>query len=163
MQDFHTIIDSLQLQPHPEGGFYKEIYRSENIVSESTSTRDKSACTSIYFLLAGHDFSCWHRIKSDETWFFHYGCDVHIHLFNKDKMLETIQLGLEAKKFQMTLPANTWFSAKIVNEASFCLVSCVVAPGFEFDEFEIAKREALLVEYGSSDEHIQAIKAFTRS
>ncbi len=163
MQDFQTIIDSLQLQPHPEGGFYKEIYRSENIVFESTSTREKSACTSIYFLLVGQDFSCWHRIKSDETWFFHSGCDVLVHFFNKDKMLETRQLGLEAKKFQMTLPANTWFAAKTTNEASYCLVSCVVAPGFEFDEFEIAKREQLLVEYGSSDQHIEAIKAFTRS
>ena len=163
MLEINSLIEALHLELHPEGGYYREMHRSQTIVYAVNSLEQKSAYTSIYYLLSGGDFSSWHRIKSDETWFFHYGCDVLIHLFNEDKMLETIQLGLEAKKFQMTLVANTWFSAQITNEASFCLVSCVVAPGFEFDEFEIAKREQLLIEYGSSDKHIEAIKAFTRS
>jgi predicted cupin superfamily sugar epimerase len=163
MQDIDTIIDSLQLHPHPEGGFYKEMYRSKTIVHDSSTERDKSACTSIYFLLSGQDFSCWHRIKSDETWFHHLGCDVLIYFFNESQNLKTVQLGPKAQNFQGTIPANAWFAAKPLNEDSFCLVSCVVAPGFEFDEFEIAKRDVLLDEYGNSQENIQAIEAFTRN
>jgi len=163
MQDIHTIIDALHLKQHPEGGFYKEMYRSEVTVKDVNGFGNKSAYTSIYYLLSGKDFSAWHRIKSDETWYFHLGCDVLIYFFDKDKFLRTIQVGMTSKNLQATIPAHTWFAAKPLSENDFCLVSCAVAPGFEFDDFEIAGRDALLKEFGSSAENGQIIEALTRA
>jgi predicted cupin superfamily sugar epimerase len=163
MQDIHAIIDALHLDPHPEGGFYKEMYRSELAVKDLKGSGHKSAYTSIYYLLSGKDFSAWHRIKSDETWYFHLGCDVLIYFFDDNKLLHTIQVGMTSKNFQATIPANTWFAAKPLNENTFCLVSCAVAPGFEFDDFEIARREDLSKEFGTSPKNIQIIEALTRT
>jgi predicted cupin superfamily sugar epimerase len=162
MRDKQTIIETLGLQPHPEGGFYKETYRSDIAVKRSGEGDNKSALTSIYYLLDGNDFSAWHRIKSDETWYFHLGCDLCIYFFDEHKSLQTVQLGLTAKRLQTTVPANTWFAAKPTSENEFCLVSCAVAPGFEFNEFEIAEREALTKQFGKSDENIEMIQKLTR-
>lgn len=163
MQDIHAIINALDLKPHPEGGFYKEIHRSAKIVHDSKYSRDKSAYTSIYYLLSGTDFSAWHRIQSDETWYFHLGCDIHIYFIDQNKLLRKVQLGATSSNFQITIPAGTWFAAKPVNVDAFCLVSCAVAPGFDFDEFEIGRREDLLRDFGTSANTIQIIEALTRS
>jgi len=161
MQTVNSLVDDLKLLPHPEGGFYREMYRSPTIVSAEGAGL-KSAYTSIYYLLASEDFSSWHRIKSDETWYFHGGCDVTIYFFDEAKELQTIQLGLESNCLQATIPANTWFAAKPIHQNSFCLVSCAVAPGFEFADFEIGKRDSLLSEFGHSSNNINAIEALTR-
>jgi predicted cupin superfamily sugar epimerase len=163
MQDIHTIIDALHLEPHPEGGFYKEMYRSEIAVNDLKGSVNKSAYTSIYYLLSGKDFSAWHRIKSDETWYFHLGCDVLIYFFDENKLLRTLQVGMASKNLQATIPAHTWFAAKPLSENAFCLFSCAVAPGFEFDDFEIARREDLSKEFGTSAENIRMIEALTRA
>ena len=162
MQDIQSIIDALKLLPHPEGGYYKEVHRAQTIVKAGACATDKSAYTSIYYLLSGTDFSSWHRIKSDETWFFHLGCDVLIYFFDENKVLQTIQLGLAAQNFQATIPANTWFSAKPVSDTSFCLVSCVVAPGFEFNDFQLGTRDELIKEFGGSLINAQAVEDLTR-
>lgn len=162
MQTVNSLVDDLKLLPHPEGGFYREMYRSPTIVS-ANGAGQKSAYTSIYYLLASEDFSSWHRIKSDETWYFHSGCDVSIYFFDENKALQTIQLGLDSKCLQATIPANTWFSAKPISQNSFCLVSCAVAPGFEFADFEIGQRDSLLKEFDHSLDNIKAIEALTRA
>ena len=162
MQEIRSIIDTLHLLPHPEGGHYREIHRSRMVVKDLTGAINKSAYTSIYYLLSGKDFSSWHRITSDETWYFHLGGDVLIYFFDEKQILKSIQLGLISKMFQATIPANTWFAAKPANENSFCLVSCAVAPGFEFGDFEIANRGQLLKEFGNSIENIKMIEALTR-
>lgn len=162
MHDFQAIVDTLHLEPHPEGGFYKEMYRSEIAVKGHKDSGNKSAHTSIYYLLQGKDFSAWHRIKSDETWYFHLGCDLLIYFFDEDKLLRSIQIGMASKNLQATIPANTWFAAKPVIENAFCLVSCAVAPGFEFDDFEIALRSDLLSHFGNTARNIQIIEALTR-
>lgn len=162
MHDMHTIIDILDLKPHPEGGYFKEIHRSKRIVHDLKGSGNKSAYTSIYYLLSGDDFSTWHRIKSDETWYFHHGCNLMIYLFDEDKLLRTTIIGIESVNLQVTIPANTWFAAKPLEKHAYCLVSCAVAPGFEFNDFEIASRNNLLKEFGNSAENIQMIKAFTR-
>jgi predicted cupin superfamily sugar epimerase len=162
MQTVNTLVEDLQLLPHPEGGFYKEMYRSPTIVNADGLVQ-KSAYTSIYYLLSGNDFSSWHRIKSDETWYFHTGCNVIIYFFDQNKALQTIQLGLDSKCLQATIPANTWFAAKPVNENLFCLVSCAVAPGFEFTDFEIGQRNSLLIEFGGTIDGVNAIEALTRA
>ncbi len=163
MHDFKIIIQDLNLIPHPEGGFYKETFRSKQLINRVNSQNICSAYTCIYYLLSGLDFSSWHRISSDETWFFHQGCDLTIYLFNQNKSLETIQLGLESKQLQITIPANTWFAAKPLMETSYSLVSCAVAPGFEFAEFEIGNRAHLLDEFGNSSMNINIIKSLTRA
>lgn len=163
MQDALAIIDTLNLDPHPEGGFYKELHRSKTRVKNLIDPSAKNAYTSIYYLLSGRDFSAWHRIKSDETWYFHCGCDVLIYFFDENKLLRTIQVGMTSKNLQTTIPAHTWFAAKPLNENEFSLVSCAVAPGFEFADFEIAEREALTKEFGASAENIQLIQKFTRA
>ena len=162
MQTVNSLVEDLSLLPHPEGGFYREMYRSPTMVSAEGAGL-KSAYTSIYYLLASEDFSSWHRIKSDETWYFHNGCDVIIYFFDENKALQTIQLGLDSKCLQATIPANTWFAAKPISQNSFCLVSCAVAPGFEFADFEIGQRDSLLREFGHSTNNIKGIEAHTRA
>ena len=162
MQTIDSLVYDLQLLPHPEGGFYREMYRSPTILNADGLVQ-KSAYTSIYYLLPGNDFSSWHRIKSDETWYFHSGCDVVIYFFDENKVLQTVQLGLDSKCLQATISANTWFAAKPISQDSFCLVSCAVAPGFEFADFEIGQRDSLLNEFGDSLDYIKAIEALTRT
>ena len=163
MLDFNSIIEDLNLLPHPEGGFYKETHRSNITVNSALHTGEKSAYTAIYYLLGGEDFSSWHRIQSDETWFFHFGCDVLIYFFDDEKALQIIQLGMESKNLQLTIPSNTWFAAKPMDEASFSLVSCAVGPGFEFGDFEIGDRNKLLNEFGRIAKNTQAIEVLTRA
>ena len=162
MLDFDSIIEDLNLIPHPEGGFYKETYRSNITVNSALHSGEKSAYTAIYYLLGGKDFSSWHRIQSDETWFFHSGCDVLIHFFDDKKVLQIIPLGMESQNLQLTISSNTWFAAKPMDQTSFSLVSCAVAPGFEFSDFEIGDRNTLLNEFGGIAKNTQAIEAFTR-
>ena len=162
MHDFTNIIQDLNLIPHPEGGFYKETYRSNQLINRINSQTVRSAYTCIYYLLSGLDYSSWHRISSDETWFFHQGCDLTIYLFNQNKSLKIIQLGFESKQLQITIPANTWFAAKPSIETSYSLVSCAVAPGFEFVDFEIGSRATLLDECGNSVININIIESLTR-
>lgn len=162
MQEIDRLVNTLQLEPHPEGGFYKEMHRSTTVVRDANGASKKSALTSIYYLLSGNDFSSWHRISSDETWYFHLGCDVLIYFFDQNKILQTLQLGHESQNLQATILANTWFAAKPLQHDSFSLVSCAVAPGFEFEDFEIANREALLTEFGNSAGNRKAIEMFTR-
>ena len=141
-------IAHLQLLPHPEGGFYKEVFRSETEVMRPPSLLAKRACTSIYYLLEGEDFSGFHRIASDEIWYFHKGLPLHIHVFvgNGEHMI--MELSDEANdNLSDEDKAGLWFAAEIPSKNGFALVSCAVAPGFEFDEFEMADKEQLTTLY----------------
>ena len=162
MCEINAVINSLGLEPHPEGGFYREMHRASSLVKEANGN-SKNAYSSIYYLLSGHDFSAWHRIQSDETWFFHLGCDIPIHYFDPQNELSSVQIGLESMQFQATIPAGKWFAAKPVRAESFCLVSCVVGPAFSFTEFEMGERQFLLDNYGTSEKSIEAIRALTRA
>jgi predicted cupin superfamily sugar epimerase len=88
---------------------------------------------------------------------------VLIYFFDENKLLRTLQVGMASKNLQATIPAHTWFAAKPLSENAFCLLSCAVAPGFEFDDFEIARREDLLKQFGTSTENIRIIEALTRA
>jgi len=142
------IVDKLKLIPHPEGGFYTETYRSDyTIVNERKENINIS--TAIYYLLEDEDKSLFHRIQSDELWFFHLGQPLEIILI-QSKHLTTIILGNDIKKDefpQVRIPANTWFAARVKNAKGFSLVSCTVSPGFDFADFDLAKREDLVQQY----------------
>lgn len=141
-------IDHLNLQSHPEGGYYKEVFRSANEVTRVGATVPKQACTSIYYLLEGKDFSGFHRLASDELWYFHKGAPLHIHVIDHDGTHTTIELSdTDTGSLQALIPPNTWFAAEITSATGFALVSCAVAPGFDFAEFEMAKKDDLLVQY----------------
>ncbi|MCB5363814.1 cupin domain-containing protein [Pusillimonas sp. CC-YST705] len=144
-----VLIQAMGLAPHPEGGHYRETYRSTQRVMRPDGA-SRHAGTAIYFLLATGEYSAWHRIASDEIWHFHAGSPLRIHVLHKGK-LATLHLGhpveLPGAQFQHVVPAGAWFAAEPMparNEREgYSLVGCTVAPGFEFSEFELATPEAL--------------------
>jgi uncharacterized protein len=157
-------IEHLSLLPHPEGGFYKENYRSsETIASSHLPSRyeqDRSLGTSIYFLLRSEDRSVFHRLKSDEIWHFYAGTAATIYFLNNHGVSEHV-VGDRIEKgesLQVVIPAGTWFSAEVKTPDSYCLVGCTVAPGFDFSDFEMG-RSAELIHHFPGQEVL--IKRFT--
>jgi predicted cupin superfamily sugar epimerase len=153
-------IEKLNLKQHPEGGFYSETYRSKETISKDSLpdryTSDHSFGTAIYFLLRSEDVSAFHRLKSDELWFFHLGSPVEV-VFLTETGAESRVLGTDFEKgehLQLVIPANTWFGARVLTDDGYVLVSCTVCPGFEFQDFELGKRGDLLVEFPGSSEVI---------
>ncbi len=157
-------INSLNLLPHPEGGYYKESYRSSGEIKNSTLPEsfigNRAFSTAIYFLLEKGNFSAFHRIKSDELWHYYDGDPIAIHVINNDGTLVTHMLGMQPHKGlfpQITIPANTWFASESIGD--FSLAGCTVSPGFDFNDFEMADRNTLI---GLHGEHSSIIKKFTR-
>lgn len=150
-------IDKLGLIPHPEGGFYKQTFRSE-------LTQDgRSASTAIYFLLTPAGFSAFHRLSSDELWHFYAGSPVNVHVIDPDGTYSLHSLGPDAESgqhFQTAVPAGCWFASEVREGAAFGLVGCTVAPGFEFSDFELADRERLAAAY---PKHRLLIERLTRT
>ena len=166
MKTAEYYIKSLELQKHPEGGWFKEVYRSteeiakEHLPDRYTGTRHHS--TSIYFLLTSDTFSAFHRIKSDELWHFYDGFPVTIYMIDDDGNYSEITLGRDIERseiLQCVIPHGVWFGAKVNSHDSFCLVGCTVAPGFHFDDFELGEREELLK---MLPEHKEIIKKLTK-
>ncbi|RTQ46761.1 cupin domain-containing protein [Hymenobacter gummosus] len=142
------LIRQLQLLPHPEGGYYRETYRAAQTVANADG-QPRSVSTAIYYLLENQDKSHFHRIKSDELWFFHQGQPLEIVII-ADGQLTTIVLGPDADKGQVpqaVVPAHHWFGARVQGGRGYGLVSCTVAPGFDFADFELADRAALTREF----------------
>jgi predicted cupin superfamily sugar epimerase len=159
-------IKKLNLQKHPEGGYFSEVYRSkeeikrEHLPSRYSGARNHS--TSIYFLLTSNEFSAFHRIKSDETWHFYSGQPVTIHMIDGKGNYSSVKLGSNPESgevFQFTIPHGTWFAASVDEPDSYALVGCTVAPGFYFDDFELGKREDLVKMF---PEHKGIINKFIR-
>ncbi|MEO6631629.1 MAG: cupin domain-containing protein, partial [Mucilaginibacter sp.] len=125
-----------------------EVFRSEAEVMRPPSLLPKKACTSIYYLLEGDDFSGFHRIASDEVWYFHKGSPLHIHVIDENGEHVINQLSDEATgNLSVVVKAGLWFAAEIPSKNGFTLVSCAVAPGFEFDEFEMGAKDRLTILY----------------
>ena len=141
-------ISRLGLKPHPEGGNYKEVFRSKLEVSREYSNELKSSCTSIYYLLEGNDYSGFHRLASDEIWYFHKGEPLMIYVIDDHGKLNANELSdQESGSLSFAVKAGLWFASFVLSGTGFSLVSCAVAPGFEFSEFEMAKRDALVQLY----------------
>jgi len=151
MKTAHYWIRKLKLKKHPEGGYYREMYRSnETIPSKSLPGRysgKRAFSTSIYFLLCGNESSAFHRLKSDELWHFYAGGPLTIHIISPSGKYSTMKLGSNpdrAQTFQYVVKRNNWFGASIDSKQGFSLVGCTVAPGFDFTDFELADRKELL-------------------
>jgi predicted cupin superfamily sugar epimerase len=164
-KEVKKIVEKLQLQPHPEGGFYKEVYRSEGIIPQSGLlgfTGDRNFCTSIYFLLTSDNFSAFHRIKQDEIWHFYKGSPLYVHVIDKEGNYTRNTVGLDMEKGevpQLVVPAGCWFASSVKFENDFSFVGCTVAPGFDFEDFELAEKVALTNEYPT---HANIISQLTR-
>ncbi len=148
-----SLIEKLALIKHPEGGYYKELYRSEeSFPLKSLPSRysgDRTFSTAIYFMLTHEDVSKFHRIKSDELWHFYKGDPLDIYVINSNGQLNIERLGNNfenGERPQITIPKNCWFGAKTTGN-DYSLLGCTVAPGFDFDDFELAERESLLQEF----------------
>jgi predicted cupin superfamily sugar epimerase len=160
------IVEYYQLEPHPEGGFYKETYRAgEQVKAAALPGRfnsDKSFSTAIYFLLEHHDFSAFHKIKSDECWHFYAGNRLNIYVIDEAGNLTTIHLGNDIaanETFQHVVKAGCWFASEPALSSDFCFVGCTVAPGFDFEDFELAERSTLTKIY---PQHKELIERLTR-
>lgn len=143
-------IKHLQLQPHPEGGFFKEAYRSPGIISSQCLpdcfNGDRNYSTAIYFLLQRNNFSAFHKILSDECWHFYEGGALLIHIIDQGGNYSCLKLGRklhEGEVFQFVVPANCWFASEPAAETEFALVGCTVSPGFDFADFEMANENTL--------------------
>jgi predicted cupin superfamily sugar epimerase len=163
MQTADYWIQHLKLDAHPEGGFYRETYRSrENIQLCGLPSRfpaPRSFSTAIYFLLRSQDKSLFHRIKSDELWHFHAGSTLHLYVLQKDAFSE-FRLGNNPENgdsLQVVIPANAWFGARVPYPEAYTLSSCTVAPGFDFKDFEIAERASLIREFPNQSQIISEL------
>lgn len=146
-------VEKLDMIAHPEGGFYKPTFMSEEcITSNDLNTKfdgDRSLWTSIYFLLRDGEVSHFHRLKSDEMWYYHAGNSLTIYMISPEGELITKQLGLDIEKGespQVLVPKNYIFGSAM-NNKGFSLVGCMVSPGFEFSDFELFERHCLLDMY----------------
>jgi predicted cupin superfamily sugar epimerase len=155
-------IKELQLSPHPEGGYYRVTYTSQLKIAQRALPAgfhgDRAASTAIYFLLAGGDFSAFHRIASDELWHFYAGSALQILVIDPEGALSELRLD-GAGSFQAVVPGGCWFASRVVDGVGFALVGCTVAPGFDFADFELAKRHELVKVY---PQHRQIIEELTR-
>lgn len=157
-------IEKLQLLPHPEGGYYREVYRAgEMILAEylpGNFKGNRNISTSIYFLLQRNDFSAFHMLKSDELWHFYDGSSVKLSIIDEDGNFNEIFLGgniADGETYQTVIKKNCWFAAELVDKKSYALVGCTVSPGFDFQDFEMADCEKLVKEYPGYADRIKRL------
>ena len=165
-QDAGYWIESLGLAPHPEGGYFRQTYRAEMTIAREALpagfTGARAVSTAIYFLLEGENFSAFHRLRSDEVWHFYAGDPLVVHVIDPVGKYSSILLGrdLEAGQvLQAVVRAGCWFASHVADWKSWALVGCTVAPGFDFEDFEMGKREELVGRY---PQHRGLIEPLTR-
>ena len=159
-------IRHLGLQPHPEGGYFRETYRAaEQIPARGLPARfggPRAFATAIHFLLRSGDFSAFHRLHSDEIWHFYAGAGLTLYIIDRRGRLTAPLLGRNAahgEHPQIVLPARCWFAARVARPRTYTLVGCTVAPGFDFHDFEIADRDGLIRQF---PRHRRVIRELTR-
>lgn len=131
------LLQTLAMRPHPEGGHFVELYRSPQRIHVLERDVDRSAVTSIYFLLVAGELSRWHRVASDEVWHYHEGDAIELLLFD-DRGFRRLGLGPVARETRPTVvvPGGTWQAARTTG--AYTLSACTVGPGFEFADFALA-------------------------
>jgi predicted cupin superfamily sugar epimerase len=161
-----AIIRHLRLEPHPEGGYYRETYRSGGLIPHAALppefSGDRAYATAICFLLEAGGFSAFHRIRSDECWHFYQGVALNIYVLEPTGGLTVIRLGADLPNgdvFQAVVPAGRWFASRPAEPQGYALVGCTVAPGFEFADFEMASAEGLIAEF---PQHASLIRQLCR-
>lgn len=160
----NNIIKKLELLPHPEGGYYKQTYKSAGEIDLSslgdryTSKRSYSTC--IYFLLTSESFSAFHRIKQDEIWHFYDGSPILLHIITESGNHTTHLIGRDIQNGevpQFVVPGGVWFAAEATDDNSYSLVGCTVAPGFDFEDFELKSKKELITLFPEREEIISKL------
>lgn len=123
------LIDSLALEPHPEGGWYRQVFKSAERVTRHADGAERTALTTIYFLLVEGTHSRWHCVQSDEVWHFYEGDPLELHIRGQEPVT------LDADHRVHVVPARAWQAA--YPRGAYALVGCTVGPGFEFEDFEL--------------------------
>jgi predicted cupin superfamily sugar epimerase len=159
-------IEKLGLERHPEGGYFRQTYKADLVLAREALPKSfsgaRAASTAIYFLLEGENFSAFHRLRSDEMWHFYAGEALMVHVIDQDGAHSEIVMGSDPEAgevFQAVVKAGCWFASCVRDARGFALVGCTVAPGFEFDDFEMAKRGELVREF---PRHREVIERVTR-
>jgi len=166
MKKAEKIIQRLKLQPHPEGGFFKETYRSEGTIKhdslKSAYKGNRNYSTCIYYLLTSDVFSAFLRIHQDEIWHFYEGSPIELHMITASGNYLKTFIGSDIESGQVpqfVVHGGNWFAASVMQNDDYSLVGCTVAPGFDFQDFEMAKYEKLVLSF---PQHMHIIKRFTR-
>lgn len=166
MSTINQLIERFQLQPHPEGGYFAETYRSHGEITAAALPQayqgNRNFATAIYFLLTSDTFSAFHKIKQDEAWHFYGGSALTLYIISPSGELSEHRIGndFEAGEVpQFVVPGNHWFAAKTMERNSYSFVGCTVSPGFDFADFELPKRAELLEKFPM---HKAVITLFTR-
>jgi predicted cupin superfamily sugar epimerase len=167
MKDANYWIEKLGLQAHPEGGFFIQTYKSHEIISKTALPErfsgDRAFSTGIYYLLNQDDFSAFHVINQDEMWHFYDGSSLTIHVIDKRGTYSKIKLGRDIDNGeypQAVVKAGCFFAAEVNNKDLYSFVGCTVAPGFDFEDFEMPSRNKLVEMF---PQNIEIIKMFTRA
>lgn len=160
------IIQLLDLKPHPEGGFYKETYRSEGFISQnalpSGYTGNRSYATGIYFMLTAGTFSAFHKIHQDEMWHFYDGSAIELHMISEDGTHSCVHIGRNLENnehLQYVVPGGVWFASRVISGAEFALLGCTVSPGFDFADFELPNTSEMTAMF---PQHETIIRELTR-
>ncbi|NKI31793.1 cupin domain-containing protein [Croceivirga thetidis] len=138
------LIRKLNLKPHPEGGYFRETYRSSSEIPNSVLGEQyrggRNCSTCIYFLLTSEKFSAFHRIKQDEIWHFYTGKTITLHVISESGNYSNQRIGnalLKDEIPQYVVKGGNWFAAEVKDENAYALVGCTVAPGFSYEDFEL--------------------------
>jgi len=147
-------IRTLRLSPHAEGGYFRELFAAsdsfQTVQLPGRYTGPRKAYTSIYFLLKSGEVSRLHRLKSDELWNFYSGSPISLHVLDPEDGYRLQKLGPDPEEnqaFQRLVGAGCWFGATVDRPESYSLAGCFVSPGFDYADFELGQRKALLKDY----------------
>lgn len=161
-----TLIDHYSLESHPEGGYFKEIYRAKQTIPHSALgdgfNGDRSYSTGIFYLLPKGSKSKLHRIQSDEMWHFYLGGPLNIIEMADTGEVKETKLGQDITNgcvLNYVVPANAWFGAYPAEGTDYSFVGCTVAPGFDFNDFEMGQREILLAQFPKAKGIIERLMA----
>jgi hypothetical protein len=158
------LIQQYGLRPHPEGGWYAQTYRSPELIPATALPArfggNRPFSTAIYFLLEQGDFSAFHRIKSDECWHFYKGGALEVYMLWENGPFAKVELGTDFSKgqvFQFVVPAGCWFASRPAAGSKYSFVGCTVAPGFDFNDFELATMDGLVIQFPGYRELIRQL------
>ncbi|WP_211117173.1 cupin domain-containing protein [Sporosarcina ureilytica] len=157
-KDANYFIEQLALEQHPEGGYYKSTFTADETIDAFGTTR--KLYTNIYFLLKSGEVSHFHRLKSDEVWYYHGGSSLTIHIIDEEGNYRELKLGLNldaGEQPQAIVRKNSIFGSSVMDKDTFSLVGCMVSPGFDFEDFELFTQKELLALYPQHESIIRKL------
>ncbi|PSL41927.1 hypothetical protein B0H99_101173 [Planomicrobium soli] len=153
-------IEQLQMEEHPEGGYFKQSFKSEELISPASHPGMRHLYTSIYFLLRSENISHFHQLLSDELWYFHAGSSLTVHIIDPTGEYRQEKLGLtieKGEKPQVLVEKGSIFGSSVDTADTFSLVGCMVTPGFDFTDFKLFSQQELLEQFPQHEEVISRL------